>query len=166
MSKPCHICISPRRAEIELSVANGTPYKQIAEQYGTSPPAITRHTAAHIKQAARQQQAAREEAKTLDVLAQLRAINAVTLKILQSAKNDPARHELALKAIDRIQRQLELQARLLGDLDERPQVNVWLPAPWETIELAIAGALRPYPEAAVAVADALARVETGHAGLN
>jgi len=126
---------------------------------------VRRHMAGHIKQAAKEQQAAREEAKTLDVLAQLRAINAVTLRILTTAKDDPTKQELALKAIDRVQKQLELQAKLLGDIDT-PQVNVILPAPWGDIELAISTALRPFPQAAVAVASALARLENGNAGLN
>ena len=142
-------------------MANGTPYRTIAEQYGTSPPAITRHVSDHIKQAVKEQQARRDEAKTLDVLAQLRTINAVTLAILQEARADKKQHGLALQAIDRVQKQIELQAKLLGDLDDRPQVNVWLPAPWHEIEIAIQQALQPYPEAKVAVATALMSLEEG-----
>jgi len=122
--------------------------------------------AEHIKQAAKELGAARDEAKTLDVLKQLRAINAVTLKILDACQADPKKFALALQAIDRVQKQIELQAKLLGDLSDAPEVNVWLPCSWESIELAIAGALSPFPEAAIAVAGALARLEAGSAGLN
>ncbi len=166
MPKVCHVCTSPQRAEIELSVANGTTYRKIAERYGTSPPALTRHMREHVKQAAKHLVAAREEAKTLDVLAQLMDINAATLAIFNAAKDNPKKHGLALAAVDRLMRQLELAAKLQGDLAVEPTLLVSLPAPWELIELAIAQALSPYPDAAVAVADALARVEAGNAGLN
>ncbi len=166
MARLCTVCHHPKRSEIELSVANGVSQRSIALQYSVGNMAVQRHMASCIKQAAKEQQAARDEAKTLDVLAQLLEINTITLEILTASRADPKKHPLALQAIDRVQKQIELQAKLLGDLSDAPQVNVWLPAPWETIELAIAGALSPFPEAAIAVAGALARLEAGNAGLN
>ncbi len=114
----------------------------------------------HIKQAAKEQHARREEAKTLDVLGQLRAINATTLKILHHCQADPKKWGLALHAIDRVHRQIELQAKLLGDLNEH-QVNVVLPAPWPEIQQVIIQALRPYPDAAQAVSAALISLDGG-----
>lgn len=166
MARLCTICHHPKRAEIELSVANGGSNREIALQFSVGHMAVQRHMAEHIKQAAEKLQAARDEAKTLDVLKQLRAINAVTLKILDACQSDPKKYAMALAAIDRVQKQIELQAKLLGDINDAPQVNVWLPCSWESIELAIAGALQPFPEAAIAVASALSRLENGNAGLN
>jgi hypothetical protein len=114
----------------------------------------------HIKQAAKEQHARREEAKTLDVLGQLRAINATTLKILHHCQADPKKWGLALHAIDRVHRQIELQAKLLGDLNEH-QVNVVLPAPWPEIQQVIIQALRPYPDAAQTVSAALISLDGG-----
>ena len=62
-------------------------------------------------------------AEGLDVVAQLRTINTITLHVLKEAR-DAKDHDISLKAIDRVQRQIELQAKLLGELDERPQVNL------------------------------------------
>src|SRR6266702_1700253 len=70
-------------------------------------------------------------------------------------------NSLALSAVDRVMKQLELQAKLLGDLDDAPTVNVWLPAPWAEIEAAILSSLTSYPEARVAVASALMQLEEG-----
>jgi hypothetical protein len=63
--------------------------------------------------------------------------------------------ETALKAIDRVQRQIELQAKLLGELDERPQVNVLVSSEWISIRTTLLAALGPYPEARAAVATQL-----------
>ena len=55
----------------------------------------------------------------------------------------------------RIQRQLELQAKLLGEIDERPVVNIWLDPAWQTIEQTLVDALRPHPAARFAVVERL-----------
>ncbi len=54
---------------------------------------------------------------------------------------------------------VELTAKLVGELDERPQVNVLLAPEWLAVRAALLAALRPYPEARVAVAARLAAME-------
>jgi hypothetical protein len=67
---------------------------------------------------------------------------------------------LALKAVERVQRQTELQARLLGELDERPQVNILVSSDGAPIRSALlVDVLRPYPDAALAVAERLLLLE-------
>ncbi|MDD1695114.1 MAG: hypothetical protein LUQ71_10360 [Methanoregula sp.] len=67
-------------------------------------------------------------AERLDAVKQLRDINTDALAILKTAKDNktPTGQYLALAAIDRIQRQLELQAKLLGDLPDGPTINITL----------------------------------------
>jgi len=65
----------------------------------------------------------------LDTLQQLRDINKDTLDILKVAKGDAEKGVqgnpgLALAAIQRIEKQLELQAKLLGDLPSQPTINI------------------------------------------
>ena len=57
----------------------------------------------------------------LDTIAQLSYINEETRHILASAKKSRD-HKTALLAIQRVEKQLELQAKLLGDIDESPRV--------------------------------------------
>ncbi len=103
-------------------------------------------------------QEAREEAQALDVVKQLKAINGSTLAILSDACKTRD-HNVALKAIDRVQRQIELQAKLLGAIDDRPQVNILISAEWLAIRNTLLAALWPYVEARMAVAAALAHIE-------
>jgi len=99
---------------------------------------------------------AEEVRQALDMLQQLKAINASSVVILveaRRAKDD----DLALKAGDRIQRQSELRAKLLGDLAERPVLNVLLSPEWQQLRGQSGAARGPFPEARVAVAAVLAR---------
>ena len=153
MPRTCTICQHPQRAEIDAALVAGMPIRSIAFQIGVSHTAIQRHKA-HVSEAIGKSQEAREEAQALDVVKQLKAINAAALAILADARTT-GDADTQLKAIDRIQRQIELQAKLLGDLDERPQVNVLVMPEWLAIRTALLRALAPYPTARQAVVEAL-----------
>jgi len=65
----------------------------------------------------------------LDTVQQLRDINQDTLDILKAAKGDKDKGirgdpGLALAAIQRVEKQLELQAKLLGTLPTQPTINI------------------------------------------
>ncbi len=60
----------------------------------------------------------------IDAVQQLIAINNETLRILEEAKAS-GDLKTALRAIERIEKQLELQAKLLGDIQEAPTTIIW-----------------------------------------
>ena len=97
---------------------------------------------------------AQAEGRALDVVQQLRAINAACLEVLKEARagNKPG---LLLRAVDRIAKQIEIQAKLLGQIDERATINIAVLPEWHGIRQVVLEALRPYPEARLAVAEAL-----------
>ena len=65
----------------------------------------------------------------------------------------------AMQAIDRVQKQLEMQAKLQGDLAQEGTVNIWMHPEWANARTSLLEALRPFPEARVAVARALVAIE-------
>lgn len=67
--------------------------------------------------------------------------------------------ELVLKTAGQLQGHLELLAKLRGELDERPQINVLLAPEWLTVRTALLEALWSYPEARTAVAARLQKLE-------
>ena len=71
--------------------------------------------------------------------------------------------DLVLRTDRRLQGQLELIAKLLGELDERPQINVLLTPEWARVRGVLVEALAPFPEARAAAAAALVAAEAGHA---
>jgi len=132
--------------------------RDLAAKYRVSPDAVERHNAAHLPAQLVKATEAEDVAQALDVLMQLKAINSASLQILADARR-AGDGELALKAIDRIHKQVELQAKLLGELDDRPQINVVALPEWLHLRTALLAALAPYAEARMAVAGVLARQE-------
>ena len=176
MPRRCTICHHKDRAEIEKALVHGEPFRDIAARFGTSPSAAhrhkTSHLAAHLAKAyetalvtpaveiAREAEAhkARDLGQAIDVAAQLRAINVACLEILQKSRAE-GKPSISLGAVDRIHRQLELQAKLLGELTEPgPQVNVLIAPEWHEVRVTVLQALQPFPEARAAVAGVI-----GHA---
>jgi len=154
MPRTCTACAHRDRPAIDAALVAGTPNRRIATQHGLSEAAVRRHAAEHLP--ASLVTAAGEEAtrQALDVLAQLKQINASSVAILAEARRAKD-GDLAFKAVDRIHKQIELQAKLLGDLDERPVVNVLVTPEWQQLRGQIVAALRPFPEARAAVAETL-----------
>lgn len=90
----------------------------------------------------------------IDAMQQLKAINAACLEVLRKAR-EAEDHSILLRAVDRIARQIELQARLLGELQEGATVNILVMPEWQRVRQLVVEALRPYPEARAAVARVL-----------
>jgi hypothetical protein len=145
--RTCTVCTHPERAAIDQALVAGEATRKIMARYGTfSHTSLQRHQAHHLPDALVKARDADDVGHALDIGKQLRAINAVSLNILDEARrsNNPA---IALKAIDRVQRQIELQAKLLGELDDRPHVDIVLTPEWLTARATLLAALAPYPEA-------------------
>jgi hypothetical protein len=136
----------------------GESLGKIATEYHVIDESLRRHRDSHLP--ARMVKAAEVEdvRQALDVVAQLKAINSASLQVLADARR-AGDGELALKAVDRVHRQIELQAKLLGELDDRPVVNVLLAPEWLQLRGALLSALTPYADARMAVAGALASLE-------
>jgi transposase-like protein len=155
MPRQCSVCAHASLHAINTALVAGGSLRDIARQFGLSKDAVARHQADHLPAALVAAVGAEETRQALDVLQQLKTINAAALTVLRDARAAQD-GDLALKAIDRIQRQIELQAKLLGDLDERPVVNVLLSPEWQQLRGQLVAALAPFPTARVAVAAVLA----------
>ncbi len=97
---------------------------------------------------------ARNDQHAIDTVQQLRAINAACLEVLREAR-EGGKHGILLRAVDRIARQIELQAKLLGQIQDTTTVNVAVLPEWHAVRQTVLEALRPFPEARLAVAKAL-----------
>jgi hypothetical protein len=158
MPRICSICAHPDKEAIDRALAAGEAAAKIAGRYRTiDERAIRRHRSNHLPEKLVKAQEQEDVRQALDVVKTLRVINDVSLSILKEARasSDPG---LALRAIDRIQRQIELQAKLLGELDDAQTVNILLSPQWLEIRTAIVEVLAPYPEARSAVAERLMEV--------
>ena len=154
MTRTCTVCAHSERHSVDTALLSGATFRNIAAQYGLSLAALFRHRSDHLPAALVQAAGAEGVRQALDVLAQLKHINAAALTVLRDAKA-AGDGDLVLKAVDRVMKQIEVQARLLGDLDDRPQINVLVSPEWVQLRGQIVAALAPFPEARVAVAAVL-----------
>ena len=121
MPRPCTICASPRLNEITADLMARKPYRVIQSRYGVSKSSIDRHVTRHVHTAlhvlASKEMSAIEAATIGEpVLAGMRRLNARALRILADAEGAQDRLT-ALAAIRECRRNLELIAKLTGELD-------------------------------------------------
>jgi hypothetical protein len=159
--KQCSICVHPDRAAIDQALATRDPYRNIAERFGVSAPALSRHRKKHLTaamDAARKAEEGQAVATALDIRAEIRGLVVKAREILEGEESK-ADGRLSLMAIREIRATLELLARLEGQLDTRAQVNVVniIEHPdWITLRVEISQTLEPFPDALEAL---LARLE-------
>lgn len=158
MVQVCTVCTHPDKAQIDKALISGESCPKIAARYSTlGRMALQRHKDNHLPAALRVAAEQENPGHAIDVVKQLKAINQASLQVLQEARA-MRDHDIQLKAIDRLHKQIELQAKLLGELDDRSQVNILVNPQWVSIRAQVLDALVPYPEARIAVADRLMAV--------
>lgn len=161
MSRVCTVCRSPEILAINKALVAGESIRDISGRYGLARSSVDRHASNHLPEVLVKGKQAQDEAHALDVVKQLKAINGVALKILHEAQEQKD-SDTALKAMDRVLRQITLQARLLGELQEDgANISIHLHPEWRRTREVILVALRPFPQARVAVAEALAALGDG-----
>ena len=102
---------------------DGQPLRDIAGRFRTSRSALLRHKKADIPATLVKVRQAQEEVRAETLYDRLRAINRETQAILEEARESGSL-SIALAAINRVERQLEFEARLLGQLNEATKVAV------------------------------------------
>jgi len=157
LPRKCTICEHPQVDEINKLLLEGVSLRDIARQYSVSRAALHRHKD-HIPADLAKAREAKEVAQADNLLDQLKDLQRRTLAILQAAEQDND-HGMALKAIKEARGNLELLAKLLGELQERQVINILVAPEWVSLRAVILTALEPYPEAKHALAEALKGVE-------
>lgn len=152
MPRNCTICNHLQRSEIEAALLENLSFRHIASRYATSTASIQRHKQACIAKTLMKASEAKEVAQADTLLERLKSINADTLAILKEARTDK-NGELALKAIARVEKQIELEGKLIGELNDAPQVNLNIGI--ERLQVIISNALANFPDARIVVAQAL-----------
>jgi hypothetical protein len=148
----CSICQHNRLERINRALVEGIGFPALVAKYRVSKDALSRHKANHLPATLVKAQEAQEVANADDLLEEVRSLQARALTILGRAEG-VGDLRTALGAIREARSNLELLAKLVGELDERPQVNVVLID--AQVRAAIIRALAPYGEARLAVANAL-----------
>jgi hypothetical protein len=157
----CTVCAHPELEIINRALVGREPYRSVANRYESlSQAAVQRHQENHLPATLAKAREAEEVAHADDLLDQVRGLQARTLAILEAAE-ETSQHRTALSAIREARSNLELLVKLLGELDDRPQVNILVSPEWLELRAVIVGALEPHPQARGAILRALEGVGSG-----
>ncbi len=155
MPRRCSICAHPERGAIDAALLGGDTFRALARRFACSEDALRRHKLEHIPAALAQAQDAQDAAHADTLLAQVRALQRRALDILDKA-DGAGDLRAATSAIREARECLALLARLMGELDDRAQVNILVASPeWVSVRSRLLVALEPYPQARMAVCEAL-----------
>lgn len=168
--RSCHVCDHPRRPEVELRLANGTPVRTISRSYTLSKDTLYRHRRNHMPAALLQQ---------LQVTGKDYPTDLATLKrtesegLLQNLVHERARQQRiadkaeaiddfanATRASEASRKTSELIAKLLGDLKVgNVTQNILIAPEFHAFRTAVIQSLRQFPDAKRAVLASLQRLE-------
>jgi hypothetical protein len=160
MPRRCTVCRHEDRAHIDAALLSGAPFRDIAGRHGLSKSALERHKADHLPVHLAQARAAAEVARADDLLSQVNDLHLRTLNVLGIAETT-GELRVALSAISQARGNMELLAKLLGELDDRAQVNVLISPEWLKLRAVIVTALESHPDALRAVVSALKGAGSG-----
>jgi hypothetical protein len=162
MPRRCTVCAHPEVEAIDTALVAGEPYRSVANRYESlSQAAVQRHEENHLPATLAKAKDALEISRADDLLASVRGLQGRALSILGKAE-EAGELRTALSAIREARGNLELLAKLLGELDERPVVNLNVSPEWLELRTVIVGALDAHPDARGAVL--LAIEEAGNGG--
>jgi hypothetical protein len=157
MPQTCSICKAPERASIEASLANGLSLRHIASQYLVGYKAVERHKTNCMKPALAEVIATQDKQaafSALDEMAWMRTqAKAIYADVWTDAKGKD--HRIALQSLGELRKQTELYSELTGELDRSTHIELRTSPDWISVRDILFTALRPFPEARIAVAKAL-----------
>ena len=154
MPRSCSTCDHAEREAIDRALVAGASNRSVASLYNVSEASVRRHKANHLPAKLVLAEQAAEVAEADGLLDQVGDLQRRALAILDSAEQS-GELRTALGAIREARGNLELLAKLLGELDERPVVNLNVSPEWMELRAVIVGALEPHSEAKYAVLSAL-----------
>ena len=155
MPRSCTVCAHPKREEVDRALVEGVSAAEISGRYRTvGERAVRRHRSNHLPAKLVMAEKAAEVAQADNLLDQVGDLQRRALAILDMAE-EAGELRTALSAIREARGNLELLAKLLGELDERPVVNLNVSPEWLELRAVIVTALEPHPEALGAVVGAL-----------
>ncbi len=155
MPRMCTVCTHSDRAAIDTALVGGEALRGIARIFAVSDDALYRHKRDHVPASMARAQDAADVAQADDLLREVRALRgkAISLLLQAEAAGDI---RTALAGIREARGCLELLAKLSGELDARPTVNILIHPEFQRAQTVILQALESHPVARVAAADALA----------
>ncbi len=160
VGRPCSVCSHPERRSIDVALVSREAFRAISCRYHVGRESLRRHAQVHIPQQLAKAHEAEEVARADDLLGQLRGLRAKVVSLLYKAEQ-AGELRTAVAAAKEARQNLETLAKVRGELDERPVVNVLISSEWLQLRTLIIRAVQPHPEALADVLKALEEASNG-----
>ena len=151
MSRTCTVCVHDRRSQIERDLLEGSAVRVVATKYGLSSSSVDRHAQSHIAERVSHASEARARFNADSLVDRLESLRDQTEAVLDAAnkalaKWDPASASVALRAIQRLEKQVELVARVVGQLRESgPVTNIVVSPEWADMRRRVMDVVKRHP---------------------
>jgi DNA-binding transcriptional ArsR family regulator len=122
MYRKCSICNHDRRQEVEHALLRGESNRAVAQRFTVARGAVTRHLK-HVSAALTQARQLKEIEVGKSILTELRDLK-IQAEQLKARADRAGDYRTALAALREKTRLVELEARLTGDLNERPETKI------------------------------------------
>jgi len=142
----CKVCSHPNLKKIDELLLSGKSFRTISNQFGLTESSLKRHKKNHLSEKLIKATEAKETLTANNLFSQLKNLHSEALNILEEAKGR-GNLQIALNAIGRVKELLELQAKLLGELQEGNVINIYTHPDWIELRSVILLTLEDYPEA-------------------
>ncbi len=159
----CTVCSHPDREAIDQALAGGSDNATVATAHGLKKDAVRRHRHNHLSAALKAVATRRERAGARKAVDRLEELHVRATALLDTAETE-GNMTMTLGAVKELRGLVKDLARLTGEYDDKPTVNVLNVATspeWVQLRGAILAALEPFPDAAAAVARAVAGQTSG-----
>jgi hypothetical protein len=152
--RACSVCSHPALDNIDAALIRRRPYREIAGRFGVSDSALSRHLNEHLAADVQKALSERATSKGVKVMDRLAGMIDRLDGFLDRAEEDKDGPEFRATAAE-LRKQLELIAKLQGELAQEGTTNISVKAEWLEVRALIVSALEPHPEAKRAVVAAL-----------
>jgi hypothetical protein len=142
MTRTCTVCNHKDIEEINKLLFCSGSYRDIARQFGLSKDALARHKEGHIPEVLSKSNDIKEIVNADSLLSKLQE-EAVFVREMRDSAKEGGDIELALKAVDRALKCIDLYAKVSGLIQEQPTVNITLAAEWIEVRTIMMTALDP-----------------------
>jgi hypothetical protein len=158
VGRPCTVCSHDEAHQINLALIKpGATNRGIARRFSLDDEAVRRHRADHLPKLLVEASQAIKASNADDLLARMQAMIGRLEAFLDRAEADLDSVEFRGLAGE-WRKQIELLAKLSGELAQEGAINVHLHPEWLQIKAVLIAALEPHPEARDDVVRALERI--------
>jgi hypothetical protein len=162
MARPCSVCKHPQRQDIDQAIINSESVEILSKRYSVTVSSLYRHKDNHLFKALQDSKRAQDLVRSDSIIDRIEDLIRRTEDICSRCERK-GDDKTTIKAVHEISRNLELLAKLQGELQTHASFNVFINPQWQELRTIIVKSLDDYPDARDQVVNHLARLEVpGH----